>query len=177
MRKAVFLDRDGVLNQSIIIDRKPYGPKTVEEFVLSPDLQELHKLRDLGYLLIVATNQPDVARGLISRAFVDELHARLLNAFAFDDIMVCFHRSEDHCLCRKPEPGLLYQAQDKYGIHLAASYMVGDRWRDILAGQVAGCRTVWIDHGYQEDAPDFHPDFSCVSLSEAVRWIMLQHQR
>lgn len=171
MKKAVFFDRDGVLNRSLVVNFRPYGPKSVEEFVLDENIAELSRLRDLGYLLIVTTNQPDVANGIITREFVDQLHGILSDAFTFDDILVCYHNNKDACDCRKPEPGMLHQARDKYGIDLTKSYMVGDRWRDVLAGQAAGCTTLLIDHGYKEEAPDFKADFSCHSLLSAIEWI------
>lgn len=171
MNKAVFLDRDGVLNHSIIIDGKPYAPRTHEDFILNPDLQALSRLRNLGYRLIVVTNQPDVANGLVSRQFVDELHALLEKAFPFDAILACFHNAAAQCDCRKPKPGMLHQARDAWNIDLSRSYMVGDRWRDVMAGEAAGCSTVFLDYGYTEETPAFHPDFTCGSLLAAIEWI------
>jgi D-glycero-D-manno-heptose 1,7-bisphosphate phosphatase len=171
MRKAVFLDRDGVLNVSLVRDGKPYAPRTAAEFQIYPDVVQLVRLRALGYLLVVATNQPDIANGLVSRDFVDGLHARLNETLPFDAILTCPHASGEGCDCRKPKAGMLYQAQAQFGIDLAGSFMVGDRWRDILAGSTAGCKTVFIDHGYAEDAPPFHPDFTCTSLGDAIAWI------
>jgi D-glycero-D-manno-heptose 1,7-bisphosphate phosphatase len=157
--RAVFLDRDGVLNRALIRNGKPYPPSSLAEFEVLPGVPEaLLRLRQAGFRLIVVTNQPDVARGTTSRKAVDELNQLLRSRTAVDDIRVCFHDEQDNCACRKPKPGLLVEAARQHGIDLHASWMVGDRWRDIAAGQAAGCRTVFIDHGYDEKRP--HPPAS-----------------
>jgi D-glycero-D-manno-heptose 1,7-bisphosphate phosphatase len=171
MKKAVFLDRDGVINDCIVVDGKPYAPRTAEDFHINADIKELQRLKNLEYQLIIVTNQPDVANALVTRAFVDDLHARLRKAFPFDGIITCFHNAEADCECRKPKPGMLYEARDRFDIDLAGSYMIGDRWRDVLAGQAAGCSTIFLDHGYKEDTPTFHPDFVCGSFVSAIEWI------
>jgi len=171
MNKAVFLDRDGVINHTVVKDGKPYAPRTLEEFVLNPDIKELTRLKNLGYYLIIVTNQPDVANGIVTRAFVEDLHARINKVFPFDAIITCFHSDKDNCGCRKPKPGMLYQARDTFNINLAGSYMIGDRWRDVLAGASAGCTTLFLDHGYQEGAPVFYPNFTYGSLAAAIEWI------
>jgi D-glycero-D-manno-heptose 1,7-bisphosphate phosphatase len=171
MSKAVFLDRDGVVNRSIIRDGKPYAPRTREEFILDENLGELARLKALGFRLIIVTNQPDVGNGLVTAKFLDSLHAVLYAAFPFDDILACHHRSQDGCGCRKPKPGMLLAAQQKFGIDMKHSYMVGDRWRDVVAGEAAGCATVFLDYGYQEEGPEFRPHFTCASLLEAIEWI------
>jgi len=177
VNKAVFLDRDGVINHSIIRDGKPYAPRTLDEFKINPDIKNLITLKALGYKLIIVTNQPDVAGGLVTREFVGHLHALLLGAFPFDDIIACFHGEKDNCGCRKPKPGLLYQARDTFNLDLTQSFMVGDRWKDIVAGQSAGCATVFLDYGYKEEAPAFHPDFTCSSLTAAIEWILDKSRR
>jgi D-glycero-D-manno-heptose 1,7-bisphosphate phosphatase len=171
MHKAVFLDRDGVVNHSIVRNGKPYAPRTMEEFVINPDIHTLSRLRNLGYRLIVVTNQPDIGNGLMPREAVDAMHAALYHAFHFDDILTCPHTAQDQCACRKPKPGMLIQSQVKFNIDLRTSYMVGDRWRDVEAGQAAGCATVFLDYGYAEQPPAAPPDFTCNSLLAAVDWI------
>jgi D-glycero-D-manno-heptose 1,7-bisphosphate phosphatase len=174
MKRAVFLDRDGVVNLSLVREGRPYAPRTIEEFKISPEIHELKRLKDLGYLLIIATNQPDVAHGLISPSFLDDAHGQLREAFPFDDIFVCPHSNKDNCECRKPKPGMIQDARDKFDIDLAQSYLIGDRWRDVLAGQAAGCSTVFLDYGYREETPEFHPNFVCDTLTEAIIWIESQ---
>ena len=158
-RRAVFLDRDGVINRVRVVEGRPYPPRALAELeILTGVAEALQALREDGFLLIVATNQPDVARGTTSRAEVDAINARLMELLALDDIRVCFHDSADGCECRKPRPGLLADAARDYAIDLARSFMVGDRWRDIEAGRRAGCTTLFIDDGYAEKQPE-HCDY------------------
>jgi D-glycero-D-manno-heptose 1,7-bisphosphate phosphatase len=170
--KAIFLDRDGVLNEAIVRDGKPYPPRTLEEFRIVEDAPEaLRKLKDAGYLLIVVTNQPDVARGTASMETMQTFDAALRAALPIDDILSCFHDDSDHCDCRKPKPGLLLAAAQKHNIDLGGSYMIGDRWRDIDAGADAGCRTILIDHRYAERPPDHTAWARVTSLSEAAELV------
>ncbi|MGJ5820953.1 D-glycero-alpha-D-manno-heptose-1,7-bisphosphate 7-phosphatase [Paludibaculum fermentans] len=171
-RRAVFLDRDGVLNQAVIRDGKPYPPDRVEEVELTGGAAEgLQALKQRGFLLLVVTNQPDVSRGKQTRAAVEAIHRYMAERLPVDEFRVCYHDDRDGCDCRKPKPGLLTLAAADYDIDLAGSYMIGDRWRDVDAGAAAGCRTVWIDAGYQERGPGQPPDARVASLPEAVRWI------
>ncbi len=130
-------------------------------------------LKSAGFLLFVVTNQPDVARGTQARENVELLHAALQNQFALpiDGFYVCYHDDGDRCDCRKPSPGMLLTAAAEHGIALDESFMVGDRWRDILAGQQAGCKTIWIDAGYDEPEPDTC-DARVESLAQAAAWIL-----
>ena len=172
-RRAVFLDRDGVLTRPLVRDGRPYAPMSAAEMEIEPEAPEaLASLRRAGFLLIVASNQPDVARGTLAREDVDAMHRALAGTLPLDDIFVCCHDDADACDCRKPRPGMLIEAARKYGIELTASFLIGDRWRDIDAGRAAGCRTVWIDRGYGERQPAHPPDVSVASLAEAVRWIL-----
>src|SRR5262249_18704504 len=132
-RRAAFLDRDGVLNRASIKDGKP--PASPAELEILPDVPDaLRALKASGLLLIGATNQPDVARGIQRRDVVEAINAKLCASLPLDDLLVCFHDDRDDCACRKPRPGLLLEAAAKHGIDLTASYMVGDRWRDVGAG-------------------------------------------
>jgi D-glycero-D-manno-heptose 1,7-bisphosphate phosphatase len=169
--KAVFLDRDGVINRAIIRDGKPFPPASLDELDILPDVPAaLAALKACGFLLLVVTNQPDVARGSQQRSVVESLHERLRASLPLDDFFVCYHDDKDACDCRKPKPGLLFQAADKYGLDLPACYLIGDRWRDIEAGQTAGCSTAWIDRGYAEKRPQ-NAAIRVVSCAEAALWI------
>ena len=171
-RRAVFLDRDGVLNQNTVHNGRPYAPKRTEDFVLLPKVGEaVQQLRAAGFVIIVATNQPDVGAGLQTRETVDSMHERLRREVLVDDIRVCFHVDKDNCGCRKPKPGLLLDAAKVHSIELSQSWMIGDRWRDVRAGQAAGCRTVFIDYDYAEPRPD-RPDVIVRSLVEAVPFVI-----
>lgn len=171
-RRAVFLDRDGVLNRAIIRDGRPYPPATPTELEFLPGAFEAcAALRRAGFLLIAVTNQPDVARGTQSREVVEEIHASLRDALPLNDIRVCYHGDADNCVCRKPRPGLLMDAARDWDVDLTQSFMVGDRWRDIEAGRRADCTTILIDYGYVE-SPGVRPDTRVHSLLEAAAWIL-----
>jgi D-glycero-D-manno-heptose 1,7-bisphosphate phosphatase len=167
VRRAVFLDRDGVINQSIVRDGKPYPPESASEMKILPGVPDaLSSLRRAGFLNIVVTNQPDVATGKLEVQTVEAMHRRLREGLALDDVKVCYHRDTDGCDCRKPKPGMLLRAASEFGIDLGRSYMVGDRWRDVAAGQAAGCTSFFIDYGYSEKRPD-PPYIAVKSLAEA----------
>ncbi len=171
-RRAVFLDRDGVLNRAIVRDGKPYPPSSVAELEIFPEARaQLERLKLAGFLLVAVTNQPDVARGAQSRNQLDRINLALRTALPLDDLLVCCHDHADQCDCRKPRPGLLLQAAEKHGIDLPRSFMVGDRWRDVEAGANAGCATVWIDYRYRERGPAMNPSARVDSLTAAVDWI------
>ena len=173
LNRAVFLDRDGVLNEAVVRDGKPYPPDSVQEMKITPDAPEsLARLRAAGFLLIVVTNQPDLARGKQTREAVDEIHAALRAAMPLDAIYVCDHDGAEKCACRKPNPGMLLTAAADFKIDLAQSFMIGDRWRDVEAGARAGCRTVFIDFAYQERGPETAPDATVSTLSQGVDWIL-----
>jgi D-glycero-D-manno-heptose 1,7-bisphosphate phosphatase len=167
-RPAVFLDRDGVINRAVIRDGIRCPPLSLQDLVILPRVSEaLDALKARGYALVVVTNQPDVARGTSSRRAVDLIHAKLQEELSLDAILTCFHDTADGCDCRKPKPGLLLRAARDLSINLAASFMVGDRWRDIEAGQRAGCRTFFIDEGYEESQETIC-DFRVGSLHQAA---------
>jgi D-glycero-D-manno-heptose 1,7-bisphosphate phosphatase len=167
-QRAVFLDRDGVINRAVVRSGKPYPPASVAELEILPRVPEaLSRIRDAGFMSIVVTNQPDVARGTTSMAEVEAINAALAAKLPIDEFNTCYHDGNDNCECRKPKPGMLLQAARKWRLDLATSYMVGDRWRDIEAGQRAGCRTVFIDYGYDEKQPEQY-DYHVTSLWEAA---------
>ena len=170
--KAVFLDRDGVINKAIVKDQKPFPPANLSELEILPDVDlALNNLHDNGYMLIVITNQPDVARGVTEHKIVEEINSFLQRCLPLDEILCCFHDNSDNCECRKPKPGAILDAGKRYNIDLAKSYMVGDRWRDIEAGTAAGCTTIFLDYGYNEKQP-LYLDYRVRSLYEASQIIL-----
>src|SRR5580700_8541421 len=172
MNRAVFLDRDGVLTRALVRDGKPFAPVTLAEMEIEPTAPAaLAALKAAGFLLVVVTNQPDVARGTARREAVEAMHAALRAALPLDAVFVCYHDDADGCDCRKPLPGLLVQAAGAYSIDLARSFLVGDRWRDVDAGAAAGCRTILIDRGYRERGPVHPPSIRVNTLTEAAEWI------
>ncbi len=172
MQRAVFLDRDGVINRAVVRDGKPYPPAGLADMEILPGVKmALSALRAQGWLLIVVTNQPDVARGTKSREEVEAINQYLQKVLPIDEFRTCYHDSGDGCDCRKPLPGALMAAAQVHNIDLAASFMVGDRWRDTEAGERAGCKTIFIDYGYAEKQPQTI-DFRVHSLAQAADIIL-----
>jgi D-glycero-D-manno-heptose 1,7-bisphosphate phosphatase len=172
VRRAVFLDRDGVVNQALLRDGKPYPPASVADLVIPPEVPgALQRMREVGLLLVVVTNQPDVARGTTSREAVEEIHAALRARLPLDDMLACYHDDADGCQCRKPRPGMLHTAAARHNLDLAASFMVGDRWKDIVAGERAGCATVLLGDAYGE-LEHCRPDYQAGTLDTAAAHIL-----
>ena len=176
--RAVFLDRDGVLNRAIVRDGKPYPPDSVEALEILPQVPEaLADLKRAGFLLLVVTNQPDVGHGRQQRERVEAIHEKLQACLPIDAIFTCYHTDGDGCDCRKPMPGMLLKAAAQYGLDLASCYMVGDRWRDVDAGCEAGCQAVLLDCGYPERPPRHEPAARVSTLREAADWILACSER
>ena len=172
--KAVFLDRDGVINRALVRDGHPYPPTSLDTLEIQPDVTKaLNLLKESEFLLIVVTNQPDVGRGTQKRETVEKMHTYLLNQLPLDDIYVCWHGQDGECECRKPSSGMLVQAEKKYGIDFKQSYLIGDRWKDIDAGKSAGCKTIFIDYQYNELLRS-QPDYTTTSTIRASKWIISQ---
>ena len=145
MRRAVFLDRDGVLNRLVAHNGRAVAPRALAEFALLPGVAAaVAALRSAGLLAVVVTNQPEVARGRLDPTELARMHDRLRQAVPVDAIYVCPHDDADTCACRKPRPGLLHRASREWNIHLEASFVVGDTERDLAAGKAAGCATILI---------------------------------
>jgi len=171
-KRAVFLDRDGVVTRSEVRNGKPYALRSLKGFRLLPGVRAaITKLKRAGFLVIIVTNQPDIGNGLVDPAVVAEMHARLRSRLPLDGIEMCPHRQVDNCSCRKPKPGMLKVAARKWGIDLKKSFMVGDRWGDVVAGQAVGCYTIFIDRGYVEPQTAV-PDNYAASLGSATRLIL-----
>jgi D-glycero-D-manno-heptose 1,7-bisphosphate phosphatase len=172
MKRAVFLDRDGVINRALVRDGKPYPPANLAELEIIPGVVDaMRSMHDAGWLLIVVTNQPDVARGTTPLAYVEAINQHLQQHLPIDEFRSCYHDNSDECSCRKPKPGALFAASTLHGIDLSASYMVGDRWSDAEAGERAGCRTIFLDNGYDERQPERY-SYRVRSLTEAAYIIL-----
>ncbi len=171
-KPAIFLDRDGVLIETIIREGVPHPPATLSEVcIVDVASRTLFDLGVAGYLRIVVTNQPDVARGTQTRANVEMINDLLMRAMPIDRVYVCYHDNADHCACRKPAPGMLSDAAGDFGIDLARSYMIGDRWSDVEAGRNAGCRTILLNRSYSQ-RERCAPDHVVTDLTEASRVIL-----
>lgn len=173
-RRAAFLDRDGTINRAIIKNSKPFPPSSIEDLELLPGvLDAILILKKLGYVPIVITNQPDVARGNIKLSSIEVINKFICKKLMIDHIYMCLHDEGDNCECRKPKPGLILKASLDLDIDLNTSIFVGDRWRDIQAGQVAGCTCYFIDNRYDEPKPS-KPFIEVTSLLEVATRIKEQ---
>src|SRR5665647_2143097 len=171
MKKAVFLDRDGVINRTIFRNGKARAPYTMTEFALFDGVQQsIVELHNSGFLCIIVTNQPDVTRGWVSLESVEMINHKVRELLQIDDIKICLHTEKENCICRKPKPGMLIEASHDWGIDLSASFMVGDRFSDVAAGVTAGCKTILVGPG-DEQGNFPSPDHRASSLLEAVPWI------
>jgi D-glycero-D-manno-heptose 1,7-bisphosphate phosphatase len=169
MQRCVFMDRDGVIIRTYVHDGKPYAITAYENLdILDGVPHAITRLKEAGYMMMVVSNQPDVAAGKVTLDVVEAINADLMEKLNLDEIMVCYDSSAS---CYKPNPGMLLEAAEEYGIDLGRSYMVGDRWRDIGAGKAAGCLTIFIDKRYSEQAPE-QPDHIVQSLPEAAELIL-----
>ena len=178
--RAIFLDRDGVLNRPVIREGKSYPPARVEELDIYEGLRDqLQRLKDRGFVLIVVTNQPDVARGTTRKETVEEINGLIARALpAIKKFIVCFHDNGDNCDCRKPKPGMLLAGAAEFDVDLRRSYMVGDRRSDVEAGIAAGSRTIFIDRAYKEPPPTKY-DHRVFSTYEALTIIEseIEHEK
>jgi D-glycero-D-manno-heptose 1,7-bisphosphate phosphatase len=172
MKKAVFLDRDGVVNESLVVDGIPRPPKSIADVVIIEGvIQGIELLVSHGFVPVVVTNQPDVARGSATRSQINGINSFIGRSTGIKYFYTCFHDDIDLCVCRKPAPGLLFNASKELDLDLINSFLVGDRWRDITAGQAAGCKTFFIDYSYSEKLPQ-KPFKKVSSFLEAVRIII-----
>ena len=173
MRRAIFLDRDGVVVVPEFRDGRSYAPRSLETFCLYDDAPaSIQRLKDAGFIVVVVTNQPDVGEGLVDLEVIEMMHNQLSKLVPIDDIEMCYHTKQDGCRRRKPLPGMLEDAVKKWDIDVSASFMVGDRLADIQAGQAAGCRTVYIDRGYTAEPLVEGCDARSLHLGDAVAWIL-----
>jgi D-glycero-D-manno-heptose 1,7-bisphosphate phosphatase len=174
--RAVFLDRDGVLNEVVGAGDRAVSPSSSSELTVVPGARSvLAPLRQLGWLLVVVTNQPDVARGLLTLAEAVAMTEAVVEAVGVDDAFLCVHDRGDECACRKPKAGLIRAAADVWGIDTARSWLFGDRWVDVGAAAAAGARSILLERPYSWDAsggvgapPDLRPDHVVETLADAV---------
>jgi D-glycero-D-manno-heptose 1,7-bisphosphate phosphatase len=176
LKQAIFLDRDGVLNRAIVRDGKPFPPTSLSELEILDEARiACNLLRDAGFLLVCVTNQPDIARGTDKASNVNLINDVVRDQLKLDAIKVCEHDDKDGCECRKPKPGMLVDAARQFNLDLARSYMIGDRWRDVEAGNSAGCTTIFVDRSYHERRPE-SPDHVVVSTLDGAQWIISREE-
>lgn len=159
MRRAVFLDRDGTLVRAFPEGETTRGPRLLSEIEILPGaIEAIRLLQDAGWYCISVSNQPDVARGIVRPQLAREVDLEVAKRLCLNGHYICVHHAQDLCCCRKPKPGLLYVAAYNHGIDLSASWMVGDRATDDIAGQTAGCRTSMVETNS--------------GIKEACQWIL-----
>jgi histidinol-phosphate phosphatase family protein len=163
---AVFLDRDGVLNEVIVRDGHPASPRCVAELELVADIGVVHELRAAGYRVFIITNQPDVARGLMPAHELEAMMQRIAARIPVDEYAVCPHEDDDACDCRKPLPGMIHGLAERWNVDLSRSWVIGDTWRDIDTARAAGCGSILIRRWYNDGV---HADHEVSSLAEAVQ--------
>ena len=171
VNRAVFLDRDGVINRAEVRDGKPYAPRKIEDFIILPGVDDaIVNINALGYLVVVVTNQPDINNELVDPREIDAMHDRLSH-LPIKKVYICPHTSYENCFCRKPKPGMLFRARDELDINLSDSYMVGDRQSDVQASVAAGCKSIFIDYGYRETGLQ-NPDYICDNLCDFYQYLL-----
>jgi len=176
-KKCVFLDRDGVINKSIVINKKPFSPRCKKTFEFLPNFdQSVERLKDSDFLFIIITNQPDISTGHISEDLLNYFHNRIKEKITLTDIFVCKDTAVENCSCRKPKPGMIFEAAKKHNINLKKSYFIGDRWKDVDASNQAGCHSIFIDYSYNEKL-NTKPKNNVKSLSEAIDIILNNESR
>jgi D-glycero-D-manno-heptose 1,7-bisphosphate phosphatase len=173
--RAIFLDRDGTLNKAVIRNGLPFPPASPEEFEFLPGVKEAITLfKECNYIPVVVTNQPDFARRNKSLEEINTLNEIVRLGLDIQNVYMCLHDDADDCSCRKPKDGLLLEAASELELDLKVSVMVGDRWRDIQAGQNAGCECFFIDNNYAEKSP-LPPFHRVTSLLEVAQILGSKH--
>ena len=163
---AIFFDRDGVLIEAPLINKKPNSVQSLKDVKLCKNILEICQYYKKNYYLIMVTNQPDYSRGVNSKKNIININNFLKKKLNLDMIYVCYSDNEK-CIDRKPNPGMLLKAKKKYKINLKKSFMIGDRWRDVGAGNRAGCRTIFIDRNYSEKLI-YKPNYSIRKLKDIL---------
>lgn len=172
MKSAIFIERDGILNECRVERGQQMSPRTLDDFHVNLDAREpLQRLKGAGFLLLATTNQPGISRGYLSRRELDLMHIVLCKKLPLDDVLMCAHDEMDHCPCRKPSPGLIREAAFKYHLDLDRCFVVSDKWQDAQAAHNAGCTSIllqspWIGKGHHDFVL---PDFK--SIVEKILWL------
>lgn len=154
INKAIFLDRDGVINKAIVKNKKPYPPNNLSELKYVKGIRKLINTFKKNYFIIIITNQPDFARGIQKKKNILEINNKIKKDLHIDKFYVCFHDNLDNCSCRKPKAGSFLAAQKKYKLNFSECYMIGDRRGDIIAANRVKIKSFFLDYGYNEKKPE-----------------------
>jgi len=168
MQKAVFVDRDGVLIKALRINNKPHSIKKIEQLEIIKGVARGIKILKKNFNIIMVTNQPDVYRKKIRKSNVIKINNFLKKKLKLDDIYVCYHDNIHKCSCRKPKSGMFLLAKKKWNIDLKKSFLIGDRFSDIIAGKKAGCTNFFINYNYNEKLPSIKSCYFVKSFYKAV---------
>ncbi|HOO77039.1 MAG TPA: HAD family hydrolase [bacterium] len=173
--RAVFLDRDGVVNEVVRRNGVPVSPVDFRELRIRPGIREcIRELKNNGWMVLIVTNQPDIARGGLDPDELEKMHGYIRASLEVDDIIVCPHDTADGCRCRKPRPGMLEDGAARYGIDLSGSFMAGDQQKDMAAGRAAGCRTILVDAPYNRGVQS---DFTVADPGNISRVVLGKDRR
>lgn len=168
MNSGVFLDRDGVINKIILREGRPHSPRNINQLkILDGVFEAVKLLQNLGHRIVVITNQPEISRGLITEDLIIKMHNKIREETGIKNFYFCPHDDFHSCECRKPKTGMLLRAATELDLDLNQSYLVGDRWKDIQAGQKVGCKCFFIDNNYDEPRP-ISPFYPVESLYQAA---------
>lgn len=168
LKEAIFFDRDGTLNRSIIVNNKSHAPTRFQDFQIFPEAIEItNKLRQQGFVVLVITNQPTISTGVLPLSELEKMNSHVLKVLEVDGVYYCPHTDIASCDCRKPKPGMLIAAAEEHGIDLSISFVVGDTWRDIVAGQAAGCKTILLRRSWSEEEK-CKPDITIDKLTQVL---------
>jgi len=169
-KRALFLDRDGVLNAPIVRNGKPFAPKKIKEIKLYSNIKNTIKFLKNFYYIIVISNQPDVGNGIVKKKKSLKINSIICKKNFVSKYYLCFHSEKKNCKCRKPKIKSIISAKKKYKLDLSKSFFVGDRKKDIDAGNKSSCITIFIDRIYKEEKPKSFK-YKCKSTREALIWI------
>lgn len=166
--KNLFLDRDGIINEIVIRENKIGSPRAVKEFKIRKEFFNFYtKIQSLNLNLFVVSNQPDIARKLMSQNVLNQINKILAQHFIFKEICYCTHDNSNNCLCRKPKPGLINKLIKKYNLKKEDSIIIGDNYKDIFAGQNAKISTAFLSTSYNKNF-SCNPDYTITTLLEIV---------
>ena len=174
MKRAVFLDRDGVVNEVVFRNGEVASPRSLEEFTWTEDIQKaINQLKSASFLVFIITNQPDIARKKMDPLFLDQVSKLIHQELPIDEIVVCPHDNQDNCPCRKPKPGMILTLAQKWNIDLSQSFLIGDSWKDMSAGKAANCKTILIQRDYNLET---EADFKVKNMASATDLIFFANR-
>ena len=169
MNRAIFFDRDGVINELVARNGGYYSPQEYKDFKIKKNIAEIiKKLKHEGFLIVVISNQPDISRGKLSLSELKKMTKKLNDELIIDDIFYCMHDDSDDCMCRKPKSGMILELARKWNIDLKNSFLIGDTWRDVEAARDANVKYFLLDNNtnvdqkYENKVRDINKIFSLI---------------